>query len=84
MCEASSIAPLDAPTRRRQCVGYREASLYLDGAIDLEEAVRRHKTVRKVVYASSSSVYGEAHELPLANPAAANPIMLAFLRQKPL
>lgn len=29
-------------------------------------------------------VPGEAHELPLANPAAANPIMLAFLRQKPL
>jgi tRNA dimethylallyltransferase len=24
-------------------VGYKEASLYLDGAIDLEEAVRRHK-----------------------------------------
>jgi pimeloyl-ACP methyl ester carboxylesterase len=29
-------------------------------------------------------VPGEAHELPLANPAAANPIMLAFLGQKPL
>ena len=27
---------------------------------------------------------GEAHELPLSNPGAANPIMLAFLRQKPL
>ena len=28
----------------RNGVGYKEASLYLDGAIDLEEAVRRHKS----------------------------------------
>jgi tRNA dimethylallyltransferase len=27
----------------RGAVGYKEASLYLDGAIDLDEAVRRHK-----------------------------------------
>ncbi len=31
----------------------------------LLEAVRRHPTVRKVVYASSSSVYGEGAELPM-------------------
>jgi tRNA A37 N6-isopentenylltransferase MiaA len=24
-------------------VGYKEASLYLDGALDLQEAIRRHK-----------------------------------------
>ena len=39
----------------------------------LLEAVRRHDTVRKVVYASSSSVYGEAHELPMTERSPTHP-----------
>ncbi len=39
----------------------------------LLEAVRGHKSVRKVVYASSSSVYGEAHELPMRERSATLP-----------
>jgi nucleoside-diphosphate-sugar epimerase len=39
----------------------------------LLEAVRGHKSVRKVVYASSSSVYGEAHELPMRETSATLP-----------
>ncbi len=39
----------------------------------LLEVVRRHDTVRKVVYASSSSVYGEAHELPMTETSPTSP-----------
>lgn len=39
----------------------------------LLEAARGHKSVRKVVYASSSSVYGEAHELPMQETSATLP-----------
>lgn len=37
------------------------------------EAVKGHRSVRKVVYASSSSVYGEAHELPMRETSATLP-----------
>ncbi len=39
----------------------------------LLEAVRNHETVRKVVYASSSSVYGDAHDLPMTEASATHP-----------
>ena len=39
----------------------------------LLEAVRRSETVRKVVYASSSSVYGEAHVLPMTEASPTQP-----------
>jgi nucleoside-diphosphate-sugar epimerase len=39
----------------------------------LLDAARGHKSVRKVVYASSSSVYGEAHELPMQETSATLP-----------
>jgi nucleoside-diphosphate-sugar epimerase len=39
----------------------------------LLEACCKHATVRKVVYASSSSVYGEAHELPMTEASATHP-----------
>jgi nucleoside-diphosphate-sugar epimerase len=37
------------------------------------EAARGHATVRKVVYASSSSVYGDAHALPMLEDSPARP-----------
>jgi nucleoside-diphosphate-sugar epimerase len=39
----------------------------------LLEAARGHRTVRKVVYASSSSVYGDTHDLPMRETSSAHP-----------
>jgi nucleoside-diphosphate-sugar epimerase len=39
----------------------------------LLEAARGHRTVRKVVYASSSSVYGDTHDLPMRETSSTHP-----------
>jgi len=59
----------------------RAPVLLLNGEHDL--VLRPYATAMKnaIPGARLEIVKGEAHELPLANPAAANPIMLAFLRQ---
>jgi UDP-glucose 4-epimerase len=40
----------------------------------LLEACRDHATLRRVVYASSSSIYGNAHALPLTEPTTPHPV----------
>jgi nucleoside-diphosphate-sugar epimerase len=39
----------------------------------LLEAAREHRTVRKIVYASSSSVYGDTNDLPMRETSATHP-----------
>jgi len=67
-----------------QLTTIRAPVLLLNGEHDLVLLPYATEMKNAIPRARLEIVPGEAHELPLANPAAADPIMLAFLRQKPL
>ena len=61
----------------------RAPVLLLNGEHDLVLLPYATEMKNAIPGARLEIIPGEGHELPLANPAAANPVMLAFLRQKP-
>jgi pimeloyl-ACP methyl ester carboxylesterase len=67
-----------------QLATIRAPVLLLNGEHDLVLLPYATEMKNAIPGARLEIVPGEAHELPLANPTAANPIMLAFLKQKPL
>lgn len=67
-----------------QLATIRAPVLFLNGEHDLVLLPYATEMKNAIPGARLEIVPGEAHELPLSNPGAANPIMLAFLRQKPL
>jgi pimeloyl-ACP methyl ester carboxylesterase len=59
----------------------RAPVLLLNGEHDLILRPYAEEMKNAIPGARLEIVKGEGHELPLSNPAVANPIMLAFLRQ---